>query len=279
MPTGHFTIGDLSFSFEGDLKELAHCQEIIREIQRAEQRLRRAAGAQEVRLIYDRDLEGERGTFDKMRLRAYDGSTNYTLDIGVTDNNPLGIYVGYDQNIEAYDREQGKTWEIDPEGNRVETSAQQGPSRGDADAGSQQTEASSAESSPAAASPSGPEAAASSSPSSAQTERTPQAEQGASRAKIERAATALQARVQGHPSDQLVGETTIPDGPLADKLRGFVQYAGRDEGYLSRVLDAMSVPSVERLTVGQVDDAIEMIKDEEVLRQNESFEPDSDLPF
>jgi len=160
MPTGHFTIGDLSFSFEGDLKELAHCQEIIREIQRAEQRLRRAAGAQEVRLIYDRDLEGERGTFDKMRLRAYDGSTNYTLDIGVTDNNPLGIYVGYDQNIEAYDREQGKTWEIDPEGNRVETSAQQGPSRGDADAGSQQTEASSAESSPAAESPSGPEAAA-----------------------------------------------------------------------------------------------------------------------
>jgi hypothetical protein len=279
MPTGHFTIGDLSFSFEGDLKELAHCQEIIREIQRAEQRLRRAAGAQEVRLIYDRDLEGERGTFDKMRLRAYDGSTNYTLDIGVTDNNPLGIYVGYDQNIEAYDREQGKTWEIDPEGNRVETSAEQGPSRGDADAGAQRTEASPRESSPAAASPSGPEAAASSSPSSAQAERTPQAEQGASRAKIERAATALQARVQGHPSDQLVGETTIPDGPLADKLRGFVQYAGRDEGYLSRVLDAMSVPSVERLTVGQVDDAIEMIKDEEVLRQNESFEPDSDLPF
>ena len=279
MPTGHFTIGDLSFSFEGDLKELAHCQEIIREIQRAEQRLRRAAGAQEVRLIYDRDLEGERGTFDKMRLRAYDGSTNYTLDIGVTDNNPLGIYVGYDQNIEAYDREQGRTWEIDPEGNRVETSAEQGPSRGDADAGAQRTEASPRESSPAAASPSGPEAAASSSPSSAQAERTPQAEQGASRAKIERAATALQARVQGHPSDQLVGETTIPDGPLADKLRGFVQYAGRDEGYLSRVLDAMSVPSVERLTVGQVDDAIEMIKDEEVLRQNESFEPDSDLPF
>jgi hypothetical protein len=278
MPTGHFTIGDLSFSFEGDLKELAHCQEIIREIQRAEQRLRRAAGAKEVRLIYDRDLEGERGTFDKMRLRAYDGSTNYTLDIGVTDNNPLGIYVGYDQNIEAYDREQGRTWEIDPEGNRVETSAEQGPSRGDADAGAQRTEASPPESSPAV-SPADPEAAASSSPSSAQEQRTPQAEQGASRAEIERAATALQARVQGHPSDQLVGETTIPDGPLADKLRGFVQYAGRDEGYLSRVLDAMGVSSVERLTVGQVDDAIEMIKDEEVLRQNESFEPDSDLPF
>jgi hypothetical protein len=91
MPTGHYTIGDLSFSFEGDLTELAHCQEIIREIQRAEQRLRRAAGSQEVFLIYDRDLEGERGTFDKMRLRAYDDATNYTLDLGVTDNNPLGV--------------------------------------------------------------------------------------------------------------------------------------------------------------------------------------------
>jgi hypothetical protein len=277
MPTGHFTIGDLSFSFEGDLKELAHCQEIIREIQRAEQRLRRAAGAQEVRLIYDRDLEGERGTFDKMRLRAYDGSTNYTLDIGVTDNNPLGIYVGYDQNIEAYDREQGETWEIAPEGNRVETSAEQGPSRGDADAEGQRTEASSPETSPAAAPSSG--GGASSSPSSAQAQGTSQAAQGASRAEIERAATALQARVQGSPSDQLVGETTIPDGPLADKLHGFVRYAGRDEGYLSRVLDAMSVPSVERLTVGQVEDAIEMITDEEALRQNESFEPDRDLPF
>jgi hypothetical protein len=277
MPTGHFTIGDLSFSFEGDLKELAHCQEIIREIQRAEQRLRRASGAQEVLLIYDRDLEGERGTFDKMRLRAYDGSTNYTLDIGVTDNNPLGIYVGYDQNIEAYDREQGETWEIAPEGNRVETSAEQGPSRGDADAEGQRTEASSPETSPAAAPSSG--GGASSSPSSAQAQGTSQAAQGASRAEIERAATALQARVQGSPSDQLVGETTIPDGPLADKLHGFVRYAGRDEGYLSRVLDAMSVPSVERLTVGQVEDAIEMITDEEALRQNESFEPDRDLPF
>lgn len=277
MPTGHFTIGDLSFSFEGDLKELAHCQEIIREIQRAEQRLRRASGAQEVLLIYDRDLEGERGTFDKMRLRAYDGSTNYTLDIGVTDNNPLGIYVGYDQNIEAYDREQGETWEIAPEGNRVETSAEQGPSRGDADAEGQRTEASSPETSPAAAPSSG--GGASSSPSSAQAQGTSQVAQGASRAEIERAAAALQARVQGSPSDQLVGETTIPDGPLADKLHGFVRYAGRDEGYLSRVLDAMSVPSVERLTVGQVEDAIEMITDEEALRQNESFEPDRDLPF
>ena len=63
MPTGHFTIGDLSFSYDGDLEELAHCQEIIREIRRAEQRLRRASGSQKVVLIYDRDLEGERGTF------------------------------------------------------------------------------------------------------------------------------------------------------------------------------------------------------------------------
>lgn len=122
MPTGHFTIGDLSFSFEGNLQELAHCQEIMREIRRAERRLRRAADSERVVLIYDRNLEGERGTFDKMRLRTYDNTHNYTLDVGVTDNNPLGIYVGYDQNIEVYNRETGETWQIDPEGNRLEGS-------------------------------------------------------------------------------------------------------------------------------------------------------------
>lgn len=258
MPTGHFAIGDLSFSFEGSLKELAHCQEIMREIRRAEQRLRRASGSQEVFLIYDRDLEGERGTFDKMRLRAYDGSTNYTLDIGVTDNNPLGIYVGYDQHIEAYDREQSTAWEIDPEGNRVEASADETPSEEATPAQPTGAERRSSQEEPRSA--------------AAQTD-------GASRPEVERAATALRNRVSGHPADQLVGETTIPDGPLEEKIVGFVRYCGRDEGYLHRVLDAMGVAAVGELKVGQVGTVLDMIKDEEVLRQNESFEPDDELPF
>ena len=76
-----------------------------------------------------------------------------------------------------------------------------------------------------------------------------------------------------------MGETTIPDGPLGEKLKGFAWYCGRDEGYLSRVLDAVGVSAVGEITVGQVPDVMDLIKDEEVLRQNESFEPDDDLPF
>ena len=257
MPTGHFMIGDLSISFEGDLKELAHCQEIIREIDRAEQRLRRASGAQEVFLIYDRDLEGERGTFDKMRLRAYDGATNYTLDIGVTDTNPLGIYVGYDQNIEVYDRDEGETWQIDSEGNRVESAGGQDEMPGPEETTQQ---------APPPKQKTAPSASGS-------------AQEGPSRAEIERAARALRQRLRGHAADERVGDTTIPDGPLGEKLKGFARYCGRDQGYLHRVLDAVGVSTVEALRMGQVDDVISMITDEEVLRQNESFEPDDDLPF
>jgi hypothetical protein len=267
MPEGHFTIGDLSFSFEGDLKELAHCQEIIREIQRAEQRLRRASGSEEVFLIYDRDLEGERGTFDKMRLRAYDDAKNYTLDIGVTDNNPLGIYVGYDQNIEVYDRERGETWQIDPDGRRVEPSEGQDQMPEPEATTAQPEEATTQQAPPTEEG------------SSSTTAPAPSSEETPSQAEIERAAKALLQRVRTHPPEQLVGETTIPDGPLGEKLKGFAHYCGRDEGYLHRVLDAVGVSAVEQIAVGQVPDVIDMVKDEEVLRQNESFEPDDELPF
>lgn len=270
MPTGHFTIGDLSFSYDGDLEELAHCQEIIREIKRAEQRLRRASGSQKVVLIYDRDLEGERGTFNKMRLRTYDDARNYTLDIGVTDNNPLGIYVGYDQNIEVYDREQEETWQIDPAGNRVDSSEEQAESS-ERDETTAQGSGTSPEPPASSARPTDQPAEALSS-SDTSTE-------GPSQVEIERAAQALQNRLSGHPPEQLVGETTIPDGPLGEKLKGFARYCGRDEGYLSRVLDAVGVSAVGEITVGQVPDVMDLIKDEEVLRQNESFEPDDDLPF
>jgi len=266
MPTGHFSIADLSFSFEGTLKELAHCQEIVREIEQAEQRLRQASGAEEVFLIYDRDLESEHGTFDKMRLRAYGDAVNYTLDLGVTDTNPLGIYVGYDQNIEVYDRASGDTWQIDPEGNRIEGAEAEAPSQ-------------------EAAPPSQPAdsseevASAPTAQDDTSTDEADASSQTRSQAEIEQAAEALRRRLKGHPSEQLVGETTISDGPLGDKLMGFAEYCGRDEGYLHRVLDAASVSDVDHLSVGQVPDVIDMIADEAVLRENESFEPDSDLPF
>ncbi|WP_251965461.1 hypothetical protein [Salinibacter ruber] len=261
MPTGHFAIGDLSFSFEGSLEELAHCQEIVREIERAEHRLRRASGAEEVVVIYDQDLEGERGTFDKMRLRAYDDDHNYTLDLGVTDTNPLGIYVGYDQNIEVYDRDTGEAWQITPEGD---------PVKPDADT----SEADRREE------PTAREADASRGPFPSSAQPTePTSPEGPSQAEIDRAAEVLLNRVRQQPSEQRVGETTIPDGPLGEKLLGFATYCGRDEGYLNRVLDVKSVSGVGGLTVGQVPDVLAMIRDEETLRQNESFEPDTDLLF
>ncbi len=266
MPTGHFTIGDLSFSFDGDLEELAHCQEIVREIKRAEKRLRQASGSQEVFLIYDQDLEGERGTFDKMRLRTYDDTNNYTLDIGVTDNNPLGIYVGYDQNIEVYNRDSGEAWQIDPEGNRVESTVQDEVKESE-EAATRAAEASRQQSHPTES--------ASEEPAPSSRSRA----DGPSPADIESAAEVLRKRASRHPPEQLVGETTIPDGPLGEKLKGFAEYCGRSEGYLHRVLDTKDVSSVEELTVGQVADTVDMIKDEEVLRQNESFEADGDLPF
>ncbi|WP_263785574.1 hypothetical protein [Salinibacter grassmerensis] len=261
MPTGHFAIGDLSFSFEGSLEELAHCQEIVREIERAEHRLRRASGAEEVVVIYDQDLEGERGTFDKMRLRAYDDEHNYTLDLGVTDTNPLGIYVGYDQNIEVYNRDTGETWQITPEGD---------PVKSDEDgSGADPREE-----------PTARDADTSRRPSSSSTRSTePASSEGPSQAEIDRAAEVLVNRVRQQPPEQRVGDTTIPDGPLGEKLIGFATYCGRGEGYLNRVLDVKSVSAVDALTVGQVPDVLAMIKDEETLRQNESFEPDNDLPF
>jgi hypothetical protein len=263
MPTGHFTIGDLSFSFEGDLNELAHCQEIMRELRRAEQRLRRAAGTDRVVLIYDRNLEGERGTFDKMRLRTYDEENNYTLDVGVTDNNPLGIYVGYDQHIEVYNRESGDTWEIAPEGTRLKAT--------DRDASTP---------SPPAGTPQDRRRDLSDDaafePPPAQTDAPTD---GPSPTEIERAAHTLRARAQQHPADQRVGKTRIPSGPLGEKIKGFAAYCGRAPSYLRRVLDTKHVDTVDELTVGQVAAVLDMIADEEALRQNEHFEPDDELPF
>jgi hypothetical protein len=269
MPTGHFSIADLSFSFEGTLKELAHCQEIIREIEEAEQRLRRASGTEEVVLIYDQDLESERGTFDKMRLRAYSDTVNYTLDLGVTDTNPLGIYVGYDQNIEVYDRESGETWQIDPEGHRIEDAEAQN------EAPTRETPASQ----PSSLSEEGSSTRSTAQPDAPAGEKTTPPSRTRSRAEIGQAAEALRRRLKGVPPEQLVGETRIPDGPLGDKLKGFVEYCGRDENYLSRVLDAVEVSAVDNLSVRKVPDVIDMIADEAVLRENESFEPDDDLPF
>jgi hypothetical protein len=84
---------------------------------------------------------------------------------------------------------------------------------------------------------------------------------------------------QRHGSGELAGEAALQGDPISQKLRGLVQYAGRDNGYQTRVLDALGVGGFDEVAVGQLGDVTQMIVDEEVLRENESFEPDDQLPF
>jgi len=86
-------------------------------------------------------------------------------------------------------------------------------------------------------------------------------------------------RQQYEPS-VLAGEAQLASGDLlSQKLRGLVEYAGRDHGYQARVLDALGVGGFDEVAVGKLGDVTQMIVDEETLRENESFEPQDDLPF
>lgn len=84
---------------------------------------------------------------------------------------------------------------------------------------------------------------------------------------------------QQYESGELAGEVTLQGDPISQKLRGLVEYAGRDHGYQARVLDALGVGGFDEVAVGQLGDVTQMIIDEDTLRENESFEPQDDLPF
>lgn len=270
MPTGQFTIGDLAFTFGGSLKELARCQEIIREINQAEYRLKKASGSDQVKVIYDQDLEGEQGTFDKMRLRAYDDSQNYTLDIGTTDNNPLGIYVGYDQNIEVYDRETGETWEITPEGDEIGKPSQTGkrPSQSRQQAKSTSPRGGSrygqqfksARQSSVAGKPDG-------------SRRSEAAERMAARDGVdaEEALKVLVKQASVHPDQNLAGETTVgkSEEPLDQKIRDFAKLCDRDGEYIERVKVVQNFESASDLPVGRLEETLHLILSEERLRRKE----------
>lgn len=285
MPTGRFTIGDLTFELDGSLKELAHCQAIIREINQAEYRLQRASGADEVKVIYDQDLEGERGTFDKMRLRAYDGALNYTLDIGTTDNNPLGIYVGYDKNIEVYNRETGQTWEITPDGDEVEGQNRSARSKGQDEkphgkphgdrqprGGSppdkrRQTAGPGRQASPEEAALGS--SATSSSGSAGQSAAARQAATGTP--EPEEAMNMLIKQASVHPDQQLAENTTIgkKEEPLDEKIRGFAKFCGRNREYLRRVQAVQGFEDASKLQVGEVEETLRLIFSEQHLRKRE----------
>ena len=95
----------------------------------------------------------------------------------------------------------------------------------------------------------------------------------------EQAADGLVARAEKYAEADLAGEVQINGATLAEKLYGLAEYCDRDEGYVARVTDALQLQSLSQVAVGQVQTVAQMLLDEDMLRQNEEFEPDDQLPF
>jgi hypothetical protein len=95
----------------------------------------------------------------------------------------------------------------------------------------------------------------------------------------EQAADGLVARAEKYAETDLAGEVQINGATLAEKLYGLAEYCDRDDGYVTRVADALQLQSLSQVAVGQVQTVAQMLLDEDMLRQNEEFEPDDQLPF
>lgn len=269
---GSFQIADLQVSLDASMKELAEAQGVEREFRRACRRLRTQSGADEVFFRVDTGLEGPNGTFHKFRLRAYapNAPEVYTIDCGITDENPLGIYVGWNAPIEIYNRETEQVRTIDPETGEVTEGRQNGPSQSQPGSQSQ-----------SAANPSGtPEASSTRQNGSRQKHDSEEMYDSGQPSAEEAARKLAQTARQQYEPGVLAGEAQLASGDLlSQKLRKLVSYAGRDNGYQTRVLDALGVGGFDEVAVGQLGDVTQMIVDEETLRENESFEPQDDLPF
>jgi hypothetical protein len=103
--------------------------------------------------------------------------------------------------------------------------------------------------------------------------------QNAGKPTPEQAADALVAKAEKHPERELARDVQINGKTLEDKLRGLAEYCGRDDDYVGRVTGALQLQDLSRVAVGQVQTVAQMLLDEEMLRQNEEFEPDDQLPF
>ena len=113
--TGIYQLADLTIEVEGSIEELVDVQGVEREFSRACRKIRKAAGEEDVQILLDKDLESAEGRkFSKIRLRAYAGGKNYTIDCGSTEDNILGVYVPWDAPVEVYDRETETVEEVKP---------------------------------------------------------------------------------------------------------------------------------------------------------------------
>jgi len=95
----------------------------------------------------------------------------------------------------------------------------------------------------------------------------------------EQAADALVTRAQKYAETDLAGEVQLNGATLEEKLRGLAEYCGRDDDYVARVAEALQLQDLSQVAVGQVQTVTQMLLDEDMLRQNEEFEPDDQLPF
>ena len=266
MPTGHFQIGDLSFSYEGSVEELAQCQSVMREFRQAEHRLKMAAGSDKVYLIYDQDLQGDSGAFDKLRLRSYDDEHNYTMDIWSTSENPLGIFPGLkdDKNIHVYHRKSGENWEITPDGDVV------GKSRTSPKAREAGRETSSSEKDTRGSPTKNHEDQRQGSTGETRSEsrgngtRSGRAA-GWSDDPNERARTIIK-KAEVHPDDNTVGETEITSGELAEEIRWYAKACSRGDQYMTQVLKYFGVETVEELTIGDVRETFRLIHSKKKLQ-------------
>lgn len=93
---GIFRLHTMQFRAEAEsIEELLALASACDEINRAIELFAKRVGVpvEEVRFEYRRNVQGQHGRFDMLLLRAFKDGRVYSLSIGKTDNNPLGIYV------------------------------------------------------------------------------------------------------------------------------------------------------------------------------------------
>jgi hypothetical protein len=254
MPEGQFSIADLDFTFEGTLDELAQCQKIVRECREGMYLVAKAADVdmEEIKLIFD-EIEGDRGTFTMLRLRAYGERCNYTLDLSKGGDSPLGIYCDRTKDIEVYNRETEESWSIsDPEESRHNSGEQR--SRPENARPSQST---GAKTKPSRGRGDGR-------PASQQSE---QGEEEPSQKDKNAALTVLKDKVKKNASDEdsKAADVNVDGESLPEKIVQFAGYCNRGKEYMRRVLSVVGAKSHKVIPLKKIGRALEMIASEDVL--------------
>lgn len=243
---GSYQLADLNITVDGNTTQLVKAQQAEREFERACETLRDVSGAEEV-LIRTDHIEPKNGgpEFDQVRLRAYDfdADKHYTIDVGTTDNNPFGMYPRTDDGVKVWDWDAQEQSVIDPETGEVRDESGSNPSGDERGSATRQKH-----------------------------------ESEALYDGLSEAGRALLQKVNAS-EDTLAKDVTVDGTPLPDKMESFARYTERDAEYLKRMADALGVQEFQALAVGRLEDFVRMVEDEEFLQENESFEPDSELPF